>query len=169
VQAWQHAQPSDTNRPRGLISPADFCRTTGTYPPAQCSCLETRTIPISQILFTPEVTCRRGRTRGGSTLAGDYSARATPVPIPNTVVKPRSADGTAGEIRWESTTSPACSSEAPIDCTRSRSGLLHCRAFTLANGIDTQSRRDAMDAVGLEFDLHGAAFNGEFHAARTER
>src|SRR5690606_33836820 len=43
-------------------------------------------------------------------LAGDYSARATPVPIPNTVVKPRSADGTAGETRWESTTSPAYSS-----------------------------------------------------------
>jgi hypothetical protein len=33
VQAWQHAQPSGTNRPRGLISPDDLCWTTGTRSP----------------------------------------------------------------------------------------------------------------------------------------
>ena len=42
-------------------------------------------------------------------MVGDYSARVTPVPIPNTVVKPRSADGTASVAGWESTTSPAFS------------------------------------------------------------
>ena len=37
---------------------------------------------------------------------GDYSEGETPVPIPNTVVKPLSADGTAWEAAWESRTSP---------------------------------------------------------------
>ncbi len=39
--------------------------------------------------------------------AGDYSGRETPVPIPNTEVKPASADGTAGLPPWESRSSPA--------------------------------------------------------------
>ena len=38
--------------------------------------------------------------------AGGYSTRATPVPIPNTAVKPRSADGTARATWWESKTLP---------------------------------------------------------------
>jgi hypothetical protein len=33
--------------------------------------------------------------------AGDHTARVTPVPIPNTEVKPRWADGTARETVWE--------------------------------------------------------------------
>ena len=37
---------------------------------------------------------------------GDHGDRVTPVPIPNTEVKPVSADGTWGEIPWESRTSP---------------------------------------------------------------
>ncbi len=45
-------------------------------------------------------------------LVGGFAARVTPVPIPNTVVKPRRADGTAREIWWESTTSPAFLSES---------------------------------------------------------
>ena len=40
-------------------------------------------------------------------MAGGHGAGATPVPISNTVVKPRSADGTAWETGWESTTPPA--------------------------------------------------------------
>ena len=40
-------------------------------------------------------------------LAGDHSGGATPVPIPNTAVKPSSADGTCGATRRESRTSPA--------------------------------------------------------------
>jgi hypothetical protein len=34
-------------------------------------------------------------------LAGEHTARVTPVPIPNTEVKPRRADGTARESVWE--------------------------------------------------------------------
>lgn len=40
-------------------------------------------------------------------LAGDYSEGETPVPIPNTEVKPFCADGTAWETLWESRTLPA--------------------------------------------------------------
>src|SRR5690606_40735104 len=37
-----------------------------------------------------------------SVFAGGYGGRATPDPIPNSVVKPSSANGTAGETLWES-------------------------------------------------------------------
>ena len=37
---------------------------------------------------------------------GDHSERVPPVPIPNTVVKPLSPDGTACASVWESRTSP---------------------------------------------------------------
>ena len=33
---------------------------------------------------------------------GDDSAGVTPLPIPNRVVKPRCADGTASELVWQS-------------------------------------------------------------------
>jgi hypothetical protein len=37
---------------------------------------------------------------------GDHGEGETPVPIPNTAVKPFSADGTAWATVWESRTSP---------------------------------------------------------------
>jgi hypothetical protein len=37
---------------------------------------------------------------------GGHGGRETPVPIPNTEVKPTSADGTRGETPWESRTPP---------------------------------------------------------------
>ena len=39
-------------------------------------------------------------------ISGLISERATPVPIPNTEVKPFSADGTARAAVWESRTRP---------------------------------------------------------------
>ena len=39
-------------------------------------------------------------------VSGGHSGRVTPVPIPNTEVKPASADGTWGETPWESRSSP---------------------------------------------------------------
>ncbi len=39
-------------------------------------------------------------------VSGDHSDRVTPVPIPNTEVKPACADGTWGETPWESRSSP---------------------------------------------------------------
>ena len=46
-------------------------------------------------------------------MVGGLSVGVTPVPIPNTAVKPHSADGTAGEARWESTTPPAFADRSP--------------------------------------------------------
>ena len=43
---------------------------------------------------------------GSSTLSGDCVGGATPVPIPNTEVKPSGADGTARVTAWESRSSP---------------------------------------------------------------
>ena len=55
----------------------------------------------------------RGKTTNPSRFAtygikvlGDYSEGETPVPIPNTEVKPFSADGTAWVTVWESRTLP---------------------------------------------------------------
>ena len=39
-------------------------------------------------------------------ISGGYGGRDTPVPIPNTEVKPASADGTWGKTPWESRTPP---------------------------------------------------------------
>ena len=64
-------------------------------------------------------------------LVGGYTARVTPVPIPNTVVKPRWADGTAREIVWESTTSPA------FDYPKARiEPLSRCGLFALPRAHD---------------------------------
>src|SRR6266550_3102975 len=43
----------------------------------------------------------------GSKYAGGHRIRVTPVPIPNTEVKPDTADGTARETVWESRSLPA--------------------------------------------------------------
>src|SRR6267142_3649713 len=42
---------------------------------------------------------------------GDHTARVTPVPIPNTVVKPRRADDTARATVWERRSSPGLKSK----------------------------------------------------------
>jgi hypothetical protein len=41
-----------------------------------------------------------------ASVSGGYISEVTPVPIPNTEVKLRRADGTAGETLWESRTLP---------------------------------------------------------------
>src|SRR6185295_12885986 len=48
----------------------------------------------------------RNRTPG-TKYAGGHRIRVTPVPIPNTEVKPDTADGTAWETVWESRSLPA--------------------------------------------------------------
>jgi hypothetical protein len=45
--------------------------------------------------------------------SGGHSGGVTPVPIPNTEVKPASADGTWGDSPWESRSPPDFSLEAP--------------------------------------------------------
>ena len=70
-------------------------------------------------------------------LAGDYSARAIPVPIPNTVVKPLRADGTAWETVWESTSLPANSFESPR-CLLASGAFVHPAGWDSRHG--TRSR-----------------------------
>src|ERR1700730_631700 len=60
----------------------------------------------------PPSTSARGASEGGSPgtkFAGGHRSRVTPVPIPNTEVKPATADGTAWETVWESRSLPAFS------------------------------------------------------------
>jgi hypothetical protein len=47
-------------------------------------------------------------------MAGGYGAGDPPDPIPNSEVKTRCADGTAGATRWESTAPPAYLVETPV-------------------------------------------------------
>jgi hypothetical protein len=49
-----------------------------------------------------------------SECAGGHRSRVTPVPIPNTEVKPATADGTAWETVWESRSLPALIPEADV-------------------------------------------------------
>jgi hypothetical protein len=66
---------------------------------------------------------RLGRTRPGRptrvgcagerTVSGGHGGGETPVPIPNTAVKPASADGTWGVAPWESRTPPGFSGRRP--------------------------------------------------------
>ncbi len=58
--------------------------------------------------------------------SGDYTGGATPVPIPNTEVKPSRAHGTARATARESRSSPGLKNQTPL----SRRGL----AFTLEQG-----------------------------------
>jgi hypothetical protein len=46
---------------------------------------------------------------------GDHSEGETPVPIPNTEVKPFNADGTAWVTVWESRTLPRLKLEGPSE------------------------------------------------------
>jgi hypothetical protein len=48
-------------------------------------------------------------------LSGGLGGGETPVPIPNTEVKPSIVDGTAWETEWESRTLPGVNLKAPID------------------------------------------------------
>ena len=49
----------------------------------------------------------------GTSLSGGHRRGATPVPIPNTEVKPSTGDGTNGAIRWESSKLPGFIIENP--------------------------------------------------------
>ena len=56
--------------------------------------------------------------------SGGFVERVTPVPIPNTEVKPLGADGTAREAAWESRTPPDYSTDdKPARSSLTLSGL----------------------------------------------
>ena len=71
---------------------------------------------IENDLPTTLLITRRGNLAGEffckTSFPGDLSEGATPVPIPNTAVKPFSPDGTSRETAWESRTLPGINFEA---------------------------------------------------------
>src|SRR5712664_2869483 len=56
--------------------------------------------------------------------SGDFVGRVTPVPIPNTEVKPAGADGTARETVWESRKSPGLLRRRPARMIFERAFLI---------------------------------------------
>ena len=58
------------------------------------------------VLFKFIFTTSSSNLFWASRFSGDVSEGATPDPIPNSEVKPFSADGTAGATLWESRSSP---------------------------------------------------------------
>src|SRR5688572_8844869 len=68
-------------------------------------------------------------------MAGGYGAGDPPDPIPNSEVKTRCADGTAGATRWESTAPPAYYSTTPALILVIRAGVCRFRGFRLASRL----------------------------------
>src|SRR5215470_7990143 len=84
----------------------------------------------------------RVRAPRASSLSGGHSKRATPLPIPNRVVKPLRADGTWGEIPWESRSPPGYHSTS----LRQRGGSRRFSgAWAFPTGAD--DAQDQPDAV----------------------
>ena len=52
------------------------------------------------------------------TVSGGHGGGETPVPIPNTAVKPARADGTWGEAPWESRSPPGFLRQKPLEFAR---------------------------------------------------
>jgi hypothetical protein len=61
----------------------------------------------------PQGAFAPGSTTKKSQVSGGHSGGVTPVPIPNTEVKPASADGTWGATPWESRSPPELSDRGP--------------------------------------------------------
>ncbi len=56
---------------------------------------------VTNVWEHPIYSVVEDRERDFLKFAGEFTARVTPVPIPNTEVKPRWADGTARVSVWE--------------------------------------------------------------------
>src|SRR5207247_3125075 len=67
--------------------------------------------------------------------SGDFVGRVTPVPIPNTEVKPAGADGTARETVWESRKSPGLLNKSPLNKCSGGFFVAFLRAAGVPNGI----------------------------------
>src|ERR1044071_9274325 len=131
VYGGQPLQPSATNRPCSLISSvfSQHRSTSIAVLPGIGngeSGIENRgASPIPGSRFPIPGSLRR--------LAADQRAGATPVPIPNTVVKTRSADGTTIERSWESRPSSAIPQGSPSSL-RGRASFFERRQRSTVNG-----------------------------------
>ena len=129
--------------------------------------------------------------RGEAKVSGGHSGGETPVPIPNTAVKPASADGTWGVAPWESRTSPGflCCGAAHLTrpsapagglrlCTGRRQGdgrpapvgPTHGRAFTAPGdrlGFDGQRAYRVESALPVTPLLEVEGLRTEFRLRRS--
>ena len=71
-----------------------------------------------------------------SKYAGGHRIRVTPVPIPNTEVKPDTADGTAWETVWESRSLPALFRQKPA-VVKTTAGFSFVRITPRVGGATT--------------------------------
>jgi hypothetical protein len=93
VDAWQHVERTGTKGPCGLTPFRVFRRDAvqgQTHRRGRSGSLRALSHPWYGIVF----------------LFGGHGEGETPVPIPNTAVKPLSADGTARATGWESRSPP---------------------------------------------------------------
>ena len=95
-------EPTDPNRPCGLTTPNKSYQSKTRR--ALHDLLECVAIQKTRSLLA---------NRCSNRFAGDQSVGATLVPIPNTIVKPYSADGTPVERPRESRPSPASAVQSP--------------------------------------------------------
>src|SRR5882724_4339624 len=106
-----------------------FCKT-------QCVRQLSRTCNASQSLLSRSRAMGRptlldkiewtAQKRAGLQVSGDQTARVTPVPIPNTEVKPRRADDTAWVTVWERRSSPGLHCKGRFE--KSKRPFLFCSA-----------------------------------------
>ena len=75
--------------------------------------------------LAPRCAVLKARPEAGLYHFGGYSERATPLPIPNRVVKPLSADGTWLARAWESRSPPFFSAESVMPAPPIPGGAAH--------------------------------------------
>src|SRR5207247_6761007 len=93
----------------------------------------------------PGFGATRPRGTPDSKFAGGHRSRVTPVPIPNTEVKPATADGTAWETVWESRSLPALSRSPRSEIISGffLTGGSHLRPSSLWRRVPTSSGRQS--------------------------
>ena len=88
-----------------------FAECSVAYPPSRRHAKAGRSLRSSgttdDVSYARLVSCDPRHQTPGTKYAGGHRIRVTPVPIPNTEVKPDTADGTAWETVWESRSLPA--------------------------------------------------------------
>jgi hypothetical protein len=75
------------------------------------------------------------KVQSSNKFSGDFVDRVTPVPIPNTEVKPVGADGTARETAWESRKSPGLFKKARESVTV-LAGFYYLRLIVAIEEVD---------------------------------
>ena len=125
VEAQQCVEPTGTNRPRAWICCDVRARYGGLGERRPCR---------------PDISL--------TTVFGGHGGGETPVPIPNTAVKPSSADGTWRETAWESRSPPFSHSEGPSSDGPSVAFLPLVLLLASGSGASGLSTRGCSDSTG---------------------